>query len=193
MPQPVHVLGFSGSLRKNSFNTGLLRAAREMLPEGMTLEIFDLSPIPLFNQDLSDAGAFPQPVVEFKARIKAADALLIATPEYNYSVPGVLKNAIDWASRPITESPFHNKPAALMGAGGAMGTSRAQYHLRQTAVFLNLRMVNRPEVTVPYAQQKFDVSGNLTDETTRGFLRKLLEALYEWSLVFSDADKGSSS
>jgi chromate reductase, NAD(P)H dehydrogenase (quinone) len=193
MPHPVHVLGFSGSLRKGSYNTGLLRAALEMLPEGMTLEIFDLAPIPLFNQDLSDAGAFPPSVADFKARIRAADALLIATPEYNFSMPGVLKNAIDWVSRPIAESPFDNKPAAVMGAGGAMGTSRAQYHLRQTAVFLNLRMVNRPEVTVPYAREKFDASGRLTDETTRGFIRKLLEALYDWTIVIVQTDKAASS
>jgi chromate reductase len=164
-----------------------------MLPEGMTLEVFDLAPVPLFNQDLSDAGAFPPSVTDLKARIRAADALLIATPEYNFSVPGVLKNAIDWVSRPIAESPFDNKPAAVMGAGGAMGTSRAQYHFRQTAVFLNLRMVNRPEVTVPNAREKFDASGNLKDETSRGFVRKLLEALYDWTLVLTGADKAPSS
>jgi chromate reductase len=193
MPRPIRVLGFSGSLRKGSFNTGLLRAAQEMLPEGMSLDIFDLAPIPLFNQDLSDVGNFPQPVVDFKVRIKSADALLIATPEYNFSVPGVLKNAIDWASRPITDSPFNDKPAAVMGAGGAMGTSRAQYHLRQTAVYLNMHMVNRPEVTVPYAQQKFDASGRLTDETTRGFIRKLLEALYGWTIHLSGPGVSDSS
>jgi len=185
MPKSIHVLGFSGSLRKASYNTGLLKAAQEMLPDGMTLELFDLAPIPLFNQDLSDAGAFPGVVLEFKARIKAADALLVATPEYNFSMPGVLKNAVDWASRPIKDSPFNDKPAAVMGAGGMMGTSRAQYHFRQVAVFLNLRLLNKPEVTVPNAQQKFDASGRLVDETTRGFLRTLLEALYDWTLRLS--------
>jgi chromate reductase len=101
MASTVHVLGISGSLRKSSYNTGLLRAASELLPEGMTLEVFDLAPIPLFNQDLVDSGNIPEPVRQFKARIAAADALLIATPEYNYSMPGVLKNAIDWASCPV--------------------------------------------------------------------------------------------
>jgi len=162
----VHVLGISGSLRKFSYNAGLLRAASELLPEGMTLEVFDLAPIPLFNQDLTDSGNIPEPVQQFKA--------LIATPEYNYSMPGVLKNAIDWASRPVQGSPLDGKPLAMMGAGGGMGTSRAQYHLRQIAVFTNLLPLNKPKVTVQRAFEKFDAQGHLTDEPTRRQVRALL-------------------
>jgi chromate reductase, NAD(P)H dehydrogenase (quinone) len=181
MTAPVHVFGFSGSLRKGSYNTALLRAAGEMLPDKMTLETFDLTPIPLFNQDILDAGDVPEAVKEFKRRIAAADALLIATPEYNFSMPGVLKNAIDWASRPLADSPLNGKPLAIMGAGGMMGTSRAQYHLRQVAVFTNMLPLNKPEVTVPFAQKMFDASGKLTDETTRKFVRQLLDALSLWT------------
>ena len=124
MPQPIRVLGFAGSLRKASFNAGLLRAAQEMLPDGMALEVFDLLPIPLYNADV-EAHGFPEAVTRFRERIAAADALLIATPEYNYSIPGVLKNAIDWASRPPGNTPLDGKTVALMGASpGMMGTSR---------------------------------------------------------------------
>lgn len=177
---PVRVLGFSGSLRKGSYNTGLLRAAAELVPDGMTLEIFDLAPIPLYNGDVEAAGA-PEAVRQFKAAIAAADALLIATPEYNYSIPGVLKNAIDWASRPPQNSPFSGKPLAIMGAGGMMGTSRAQFHLRQVAVFVNLLPLNKPEVTIQRASEKFDKEGNLTDVASRQQIRALLEALAAWT------------
>jgi len=129
----VHVLGISGSLRKASYNTALLRPASELLPRGMTLEVFDLSSIPLYNDDVRALG-FPKPVQEFRSRIAAADALLIATPEYNFSIPGVLKNAIDWASRP-PDPPLDGKPLAIMGAStGNFGTVRAQMHLRQVCV-----------------------------------------------------------
>ncbi len=138
----AHILGFSGSLRQASINSGLLRAAQTVLPVDMTLEIYDLTPIPLFCQDLVDQGNVPVPVQAFKARLAAADGLLMATPEYNYSIPGVLKNAIDWASRPVADSPLNGKPLAIMGAGGAMGTSRAQYHLRQVAVYTNMLPLN---------------------------------------------------
>jgi chromate reductase len=182
MTSPVHVLGISGSLRKSSFNTGLLRAAAEVLPEGMRLEAADIASLPLFNQDLADApDLIPLVVRDFKARIAAADALLIATPEYNYSIPGVLKNALDWASRPVKDSPFNAKPLAIMGAGGGMGTSRAQYHLRQVAVFLNMHPLNKPEVTIQRASEKFDAHGNLTDQAAREQVRVLLEALAAWT------------
>ncbi len=180
MPTQVHVLGFSGSLRKGSFNTGLLQAALQLLPEGMSLELYDLAPIPLYNEDVLSAGV-PAAVADFKSRIAAADALLIATPEYNFSLPGVLKNAIDWASRPIQDSPLNDKPLAIMGAGGMMGTSRAQYHLRQVAVYTNMLPLNRPEVTVTMARSKFDANGTLTDEPTRQAVAKLLEALGVWT------------
>jgi chromate reductase len=152
-----------------------------MLPDGATLEIFDLAPIPLYNQDLTEGGNIPESVQRFKARIAAADALLIATPEYNYSIPGVLKNALDWASRPPKDSPFDDKPLAIMGAGGGLGTGRAQYHLRQVAVFLNLLPLNKPEVLVQRAWEKFDAQGHLTDEPTRQQVRALLEALVAWT------------
>lgn len=176
----IHVLGISGSLRRGSYNSGLLRAASGLLPEGMTLGIFDLAPIPLYNADL-DAAHTPEAVQEFKDRIRAADAILIATPEYNYSIPGVLKNALDWASRPVKESPFNGKPLAILGAGGTGGTIRAQAHLRQVAMFLNMHALNRPEVLVMRSWEKFDANGNLTDEPTREAIRSLLVALGDWA------------
>jgi chromate reductase len=176
----MHVLGISGSLRKGSYNTALLAAASELLPECMTLEIFDLSSIPLYNDDVRALG-FPKPVKELRARIAVADALLIATPEYNYSIPGVLKNAIDWASRP-PDPPLDGKPLAIMGAStGNFGTVRAQMHLRHVCVYCNMFPVNRPEVLVMRAQDKFDANGRLVDETTRGFVRDLLTALVDWT------------
>lgn len=181
MTEQSLVLGISGSLRKNSNNSGLLRAASELLPEGMSLEIYDIAAIPLYNNDLVAEG-LPPSVQEFKTRIAAADALLIATPEYNYSIPGVLKNAIDWASRPPNESSFPGKPLAIMGAGGVMGTSRAQSHLRQIASGLNMLALNKPEVMVQRAWEKFDQDGNLTDESTRKQVKDLLAALQEWTL-----------
>ncbi len=180
MATSVHVLGFAGSLRRGSYNRGLLRAAAEVLPEGMTLEVFDLAPIPLYNADV-EAQGYPGPVQEFKDRIAAADALLIATPEYNYSIPGVLKNAIDWASRPPDASPLNGKPLAMMGAGGMMGTSRAQYHLRQVAVAVNMLPLARPEFFVQRAASKFDAEGTLTDKDSFDYLRALLVALADWT------------
>jgi chromate reductase len=178
--QAVHVLGFSGSLRKNSYNGAALRAAQELLPEGMTLEMFDLGPIPLFNADVEAAGA-PEPVLHFRERIRAADALLVVTPEYNYSIPGVLKNAIDWASRPRNAMALDGKPAAIMGAGGRFGTVRAQLHLRQVAVECNLLLVNKPEVCIDRPSEKFDDDGRLVDERTREAIRALLAALAAWT------------
>ena len=182
MAQPVHILGFSGSLRQQSYNTGLLHAASELLPAGATLEIFHLGEIPLYDQDVQDQG-YPPPVQAFRERIAAADALLIATPEYNYSIPGVLKNAIDWASRPgpNKELPLNDKPLAIMGASpGAYGTARAQYHLRQVAVYTNMHPINKPEVLVAQAHQKF-TAGRLTDVDTREFIHQLLDALVAWT------------
>ena len=176
----IHILGISGSLRKSSYNTRLLAAASELLPEGMTLATFDLSPIPLYNDDVRVVG-FPKPVQQFRERIAAADALLIATPEYNYSIPGVLKNAIDWASRP-PDPPVNGKPVAMMGAStGNFGTVRAQMHLRQVCVFCNMFPLNKPEVLVMRAQEKFDANGHLIDESARGFIRELLLNLVDWT------------
>ena len=182
MSKPVHVLGISGSLRRGSYNTAALLAACETLPDGMTMELYDLSAVPLYNQDVDAAGA-PEPVQHLKARIAAADALLIATPEYNHSIPGVLKNAIDWASRPPNRSPLNGKPVAIMGAtGGVWGTTRAQVHLRQICFAVNMLLLNRPEVLIAQAGQKFDSDGRLTDETTRQFIRSTLEALAAWTI-----------
>jgi chromate reductase len=180
MATPIHVLGFAGSLRTGSFNKALLRAAAELAPEDMTLEIFDLTPIPMYNADVQEQG-FPPSVRTFRERIAAADALLIATPEYNYSIPGVLKNAIDWASRP-PDQPLFKKPVAVMGASnGTLGTVRSQLALRQVFVTLNMLPVQKPEVLVAKAQDKIDASGKLTDEITRNHVRGLLEALAAWT------------
>ena len=174
--ETVSILGFAGSLRKASYNRALLRAAGELLPAGTSLEIFDLEGIPPFNQDLE--GSPPERVIEFKSRIRAASAVLIVTPEYNFSVPGVLKNAVDWASRPYGDNVWPGKPVALMSAStGMLGGSRAQYHLRQTFLFLDVRAVSKPEVFVTFAGQKFDDTGKLTDQATRGVVADLLKAL----------------
>ncbi|MCX5805990.1 MAG: NAD(P)H-dependent oxidoreductase [Proteobacteria bacterium] len=176
----ISILGFAGSLRKGSFNKAILRAAVELLPEEAELDIFDLEGIPPFNQDLE--SQMPERVKEFKQKIRAADAILIATPEYNYSVPGVLKNAIDWASRPYGDNVFSGKPLALMGASiGMLGTARAQYHLRQTLVFLNVYPLNQPEIMIPFVEQKIDENGNLADEKTRSKIKELIESLISWT------------
>ena len=176
MAKGISILGFAGSLRKGSYNKALLSAAAEIVPPGVTMEILDLDGIPPFNQDLESTP--PPGVVAFKARIRAADVILIATPEYNYPIPGVLKNAIDWASRPYGDNAWNGKPVALMGAStGMLGTARAQYHLRQTFVILNVHTLNRPEVLVSFAQEKIDSNGKLTDEKTRDKIRELLDYL----------------
>ncbi len=176
----LKILGFAGSLRVGSYNKALLRAATNLLPENATLEIFDLDGIPAFNQDLEKE--MPRKVIEFKSKIRDANAILIATPEYNYSVPGVLKNAIDFASRPYGDNPFDGKPVAIMSASiGMLGGARAQYHLRQMFVFLNMYPINGPEVIVTFAQDKFDENSRLLDDNTRKFLGQLLQNLANWA------------
>ncbi len=180
MSKPVSILGIAGSLRRESYNRAALRAATELVPEGTTIETFELDGIPGFNQDEEQNP--PAQVVELKRRIREADAILIVTPEYNYSIPGVLKNAIDWASRPYGDSAWNGKPAAIMGASvGAIATARAQYHLRQMMVFLNMFPVNQPEVMIGNASERFDAQGNLTDEATKDFIRQLLQNLVDWT------------
>jgi chromate reductase len=180
MAAKIRILGFAGSLRKDSFNKALLRTALEVLPPDVELEIFDLEGIPPFNQDLESNP--PQKVKDFKAKIKAADAILIVTPEYNYSIPGVLKNAIDCASRPYGDNAFEGKPAAIMGASvGMIGTARAQYHLRQCCVFLQMHPLVDTEVMVPAASEKFDKSGRLTDDATRQKVKGMIESLVAWT------------
>jgi chromate reductase, NAD(P)H dehydrogenase (quinone) len=176
----VRILGIPGSLRAGSFNLAALRAAQGLVPADATLEIFELGGIPPFSED--DEHIPPRRVVELKAKIREADAILISTPEYNYSVPGVLKNAIDWASRPHGDSAWEGKPVAIMGASpGSLGTARAQYHLRQTLVYLDMYPVNRPEVMIARAAERFDERGRLVDETSRKRIAQLLESLVAWT------------
>jgi chromate reductase len=180
MEKIVNILGFAGSLRKGSYNRSLLRAALALVPKDARLEIFDLEGIPLFNQDFENQPS--EKVKEFKAKIRAADAILIATPEYNYSIPGVLKNAIDCASRPYGDNAFEHKPVAIMGASvGIGGSARAQYHLRQCFVFLTCFALNQPEVIVPFAQEKIDKDGKVTDQKIREKIGELLESLVAWT------------
>jgi chromate reductase len=180
MDDTLKILGIAGSLRKASYNKGALRAAQQLAPPNSMIEIYDLEGIPLYNGDIENPP--PPKVADFKAKIRAADAILFATPEYNCSVPGVLKNAIDWASRPYGDNAWENKPVAIMGATpGMLGTVRAQYHLRQSFVFLNMHPLNRPEVMIANADDRFDENGNLTDEKTRDHIRKLVAALVEWT------------
>jgi len=180
MSNPIRILGIAGSLRKASYNRAALRAAAALVPPDAVLETFELDGIPPFNED--DDKNPPAKVVELKQRVRAADALLFATPEYNYSVPGVLKNAIDWGSRPYGDSAWSGKPAAILGASpGAIGTARAQYHLRQIFVFLDVLALNKPELMIGNAAARFDSAGNLTDEPTREHVRKLLVSLVAWT------------
>jgi chromate reductase len=179
----VTVLGMSGSLRKGSFNTAALRAAGELLPEGMRLEIADLRPLPHYDDDVRLQG-YPPVVQQFRDRIKAADAILFVTPEYNYSVSGVLKNAIDWASRP-PDQPFNWKPCAMISASGSLlGGVRAQYHLRHMCVSLNCFPLNAPQIYITEAPKKFDAEGKLTDQGTRDFIRQLMAELKRFTLNF---------
>ena len=185
MNDPLVILGIAGSLRKESFNRSLLRAAQELAPEGARVETFELGGIPPFNQD-EEANPHPR-VAELKQRVRTADAILFVTPEYNYSIPGVLKNAIDCASRPYGDSAWAGKPVAIMGASiGALGTARAQYHLRQTFVFLNMYPVNQPEVMVSNAHKRFDQEGKLTDETSKQLVQQLLSELVNWTKRLSN-------
>jgi len=177
--KPLLVLGISGSLRKASYNTALLHAAVDLMPPGMTLEVFDLSPLLMFNQDFEKP--FPEAVVAFRDKIAQADALLIATPEYNSSITGALKNTLDWASR-SPQPPLQGKPAAIMGAStGNFGTLRAQLHLRQILTHVGALPLGKPEVLVARAEQAFDADRKLVDASARGFLRDLLIALVKWS------------
>jgi len=179
---PITILGVPGSLRRGSYNRSALRVAQQLVPSGARLEVAEIGQLPLYNQDLETEP--PGTVADFKRRIRGADAVLFVTPEYNYSVPGVLKNAIDWASRPYGDSAWDGKPAAIMGAsGGPIATARAQYHLRQMLVFLNMPALAQPEVLIGDAQEKFDPNGNLIHDPTRERIRQMLEALVRWTLL----------
>lgn len=176
--ETIHVLGFAGTLRKKAYNKGLLRTALQYMPEGTMLEIIELDDLPLFNQDLEND--FPTAVQVFREKIHNADAILMAIPEYNYSFSGVLKNAIDWGAWPPSKSVWAGKPVALMGAGGRFGTVRAQLHLRQVLLYLDMPALLKPEVYIEKAWEKFDSDGNLIDEQARIQVKMLMEAFLPW-------------
>ncbi len=183
----ITVLGICGSLRQGSYNMAALRTAIELKPPGMTIEVADISQFPLYNEDVRARG-FPPVVEKLRQQIKAADALLFACPEYNYSMTGVLKNAIDWASRP-PDQPFAGKPAAIIGAAAGMaGGAHAQGDLRRSFVFLDIHPINKPEVRISQAQTKFDADGRLLDDAARGFIRDLLVALAAWTRQLAHKD-----
>ncbi|MCL5106064.1 MAG: NAD(P)H-dependent oxidoreductase [Candidatus Marsarchaeota archaeon] len=184
MDGKIKILAFGGSFRKDSFSNVLLNELRPQLPQNAELETFDLSGIPMFNQDLEQNP--PKEVKEFKAKIKDSDAVIIVTPEYNYSVPGFIKNAIDWASRPYGDNSFDDKPAAIISSSiGIHGGSRAQYHLRQILVFLNMHPINKPEVMIPFIGKKME-NGKITDPETLQKIKELIDSLLAWTSRIKD-------
>jgi chromate reductase len=185
----LRILGISGSVRKNSFNTALLEAAKELVPPGAVLETFDVSGLPLYNQDLDREP--PELVRAFKEEIRRADAILFSTPEHNYSVSALLKNAIEWGNRPEADNCWDGKPAAMMSASTSpRGGVRAQLHLRQIMVELNMYPINQPQLLIARAQEKFDSNSKLTDEKVRETLRNLLLALVQWTMKLQSGTIG---
>ncbi|GAA3713125.1 NAD(P)H-dependent FMN reductase [Oceanisphaera sediminis] len=176
MSNNTRIVAFSGSLRKDSYNTAAIKVAMEMAPAGCEIELLDIGTLPLYNQEL-DGDKAPEAVLQLAEKVMAADAILFSTPEYNYSVPGGLKNAIDWLSRQKPQ-PFAGKPAAIMSSSISLfGGARAQYHLRQIMVSLDVHFVNKPEVMIAGAHEKFDDQGRLADSTSRDFIGKLITSL----------------
>ena len=191
MADPIKILGIAGSLRKQSYNRAALRAAQQLCPGEARIDTFELDGIPAFNQDEEQNA--PQKVADLKVRIRAADAILIATPEYNYGLPGVLKNAIDWASRPYGDNAWSGKPVAIMSAALSMGGGvRAQYQLRQAFVFLNMDAVVQPEVAIGNAPQRYDAQGNLTDETSKKLIAQLVKNLVDKVRILRPAMKAAA-
>jgi len=189
MSDSITVLGFAGSLRQGSLNKALLRAARDAAPAGMDIRIFDLIDVPLYNADVESRGD-PAAVAALKDAIQAADAVLMVTPEYNHGVPGVMKNAVDWTSRPPASAVLARKPVGIIGASpGATGTARGQSQLRQAFEFTNSFAMPQPELLVFRAHEKFDADGRLIDETTSRFLTQYLAAFQLWIRLFADASK----
>jgi chromate reductase len=181
----VNVVGIAGSLRRESYNRGLLEAARGLAPASMTIEPFDLAGIPLYNGDLDTDEQRPAEVTRLKAAVAGAGAVLIVTPEYNHSVPGVLQNAIDWVSRPGLNSPLKGKPVAIMGAStGPVGSARAQQQLKLTLMSTLALILPHPGVVVGQVKEKFDASGTLTHEPTRQFVAAFLRELEIWAQRF---------
>jgi len=178
----MRIAGIAGSLRRASYNRGLVRAAASTAPKGVFFDVLDPGSLPLYNQDVEDAGE-PAAVVTFKQAIAAADALLVATPEYNHGIPGVLKNGIDWGSRPRQSSPLTDKPVAITGASPGRGsTARAQAQLRETFVFTGACVMPQPELLVGAAASLFDRDGNLVDEGIRASIEELVAALRAWTI-----------
>ena len=178
---PLRLVGLAGSLRARSFNRALLRAARDLVPDGLRIEPFDLAPVPLYNADLDTDERRPDAVTRLKEAIGAADGVLVVTPEYNGGVPGVLKNALDWASRPAFRSPMAHKPAGLMGAStGSGGTKRAQEHLKLTLLAMIAHVFPHRSVAVARARERFDDDLRLSDEKTREFVRTYLADFEAW-------------
>ena len=187
--RPITILGIAGSLRESSYNKLLLKGASKLLPSSTRLGIFEIDKIPLYNQDL-EATAFPEEVKAFKRKIEASDALLISTPEYNHSYPGVLKNVIDWASRPYGHNSFDGKPTAVMSASpGLFGGIAAQDQLKQVLLALNTRLVTQPAVIVSSAQEKIDHEGNVLDPNTKQFMLQLIANLVSLARLFSQYEQ----
>lgn len=185
----LHILAFCGSLRQGSFNRQLLRAAQQQAPVGLQIEIADISEVPLYNGDVQDTSGFPAVVTALGDKVAAADAIIFATPEYNYSVPGVLKNTIDWLSR-LPSLPFKDKPAAIMGASiGMFGTAHSQHHLRQVLVSLDVHPLNKPGMMVGRAHDKFDAAGQLIDTVTQELVAQQMLALEQWTHKLTASDK----
>jgi chromate reductase len=185
----INIVGFAGSLRRKSYNKLLLQAGSKLLPESTRLELFDIDGIPLYDQDTEVLG-IPEIVKRFKEKIERADAILISTPEYNHSFPGVLKNAIDWASRPYGHNSFDGKPVAVMSAAtGMFGGVAAQDQLKQVLLALNMRLVTQPAVIVTSAQHKFDLDNELTDPDTKQFMKQLLANLVDLTRKLSQSEE----
>jgi chromate reductase len=174
----MKILGIGGTLRKGSYSKALLLEAQKLAPKGIVIELTDIGDFPLYNPDIE----VPVAVQDFKNKIKEADAILFSTAEYNFSIPGSLKNALDWASRPYGDNSWEDKPAAIMSESiGMLGGIKAQSHLRQTIIFANMHPLNRPEVIIGSVAEKFDESGNLTDKHTKEKIKELLQALADWT------------
>jgi chromate reductase, NAD(P)H dehydrogenase (quinone) len=189
---PFQVVGIAGSLRPGSYNLALLRAVQEISPEELQIRIHDLSEIPFFSEDV-ERTAIPGAVTRLREAVADADGFLVATPEYNHGVPGVMKNAFDWLSRPPGKSVLDGKPSAIFGASpGITGTARAQSQLRQSFVFTNTPVLLQPEVLVGRAHEKFDSDGRLTDTATRKYLAQFLEAFAAWIAIRRAPRSGGS-
>ena len=175
----MDILGFAGSLRKDSYNLMLLKASKHLLPEGVNLKVFDLNSLPLYNDDIA-RQSIPNSVNEFRGHVQNSCALLLASPEYNYSFSGVLKNALDWASTLTLGNLIYQKPVAIMGTTtGLWGTTRSQLHLRQVLHAINARVIARPEVYISNAKTAFDENGALIDNKSNQLLKSLIQALID--------------